>query len=79
MRSTPAIAGPEEPGVVPQLKVLLTIEEAAAAMSIGRTYMYDLVMRRQILSIKVGRKRRIPVSALHEFVARQVQAMQRGA
>ncbi len=54
------------------VKVLLTIDEAAAALSLGRTYCYDLVMRNQIASIKLGRKRRIPVAALHEFVARQL-------
>lgn len=54
------------------VKVLLTIDEAAAALNMGRTYVYDLVMRRQIKSIKLGRKRRIPVAALDEFVTRQM-------
>jgi excisionase family DNA binding protein len=61
-----------EATVQPPIKVLLTIDEVAEALSLGRTYCYDLVMRRQIASIKVGRKRRIPVTALHEFVARQL-------
>jgi hypothetical protein len=29
-------------------------------------------MRREIRSIKLGRKRRIPVTALNDFVARQL-------
>lgn len=53
-------------------KVLLTVEEVAKAMGLGRTYVYELVMRREIRSIKLGRKRRIPVTALDEFVARQL-------
>jgi excisionase family DNA binding protein len=53
-------------------KVLLTVEEVAEAMGLGRTYVYELVMRREIRSIKLGRKRRIPVTALEEFVARQL-------
>lgn len=53
-------------------KLLLTVEEAAESLSLGRTFVYALVMRREILSVKVGRKRRIPVSALEEFVARHV-------
>jgi excisionase family DNA binding protein len=53
-------------------KVLLTVEEVAEAMGLGRTYVYELVMRREIRSIKLGRKRRIPVTALNEFVARQL-------
>ena len=52
-------------------KLLLTVEEAAEALSLGRTYVYGLVMRNQIRSLKVGRKRRIPLAALHEFVAHQ--------
>ncbi len=64
-----AILAPSAP-----VKVLLTIEEAAQALSLGRTYCYDLVMRKQIASIKLGRKRRIPLAALHEFVARQLAA-----
>jgi len=57
--------------VVPS-KVLLTVEEVAEAMGLGRTYVYELVMRREIRSIKLGRKRRIPVTALNDFVARQL-------
>jgi excisionase family DNA binding protein len=60
-------------------KVLLTVEEAAAAMSIGRTRMFELVLRRQIASIKVGRLRLVPVSALHEFVASRMIDLPRGA
>lgn len=60
-------------------KVLLTVEEAAGAMSLGRTYVWGLVMRNEIRSVKVGRKRRIPLSALHEFVARQLAETQKGA
>ena len=61
---------PPPQGAVP--KLLLTVEEAAQALSLGRTFVYDLVMHRKIASIKVGCKRRIPVTALHEFVARQL-------
>lgn len=59
----------QEPAPV---KVLLTVEEVAQAMGLGRTYVYELVMRREIRSIKLGRKRRIPVSALNDFVARRL-------
>lgn len=53
-------------------KVLLTIDEAAQALSIGRTLLYDLLMQKQIASIKVGRVRRVPLAALDEFVTRQL-------
>ena len=61
-------------GVLPsssQQKVLLSMEEAAELMSIGRTLLYDLVMHKRIASIKIGRSRRIPVMALYEFIAQQ--------
>jgi len=60
-------------------RVLLTVEEAASALGLGRTYVWKLVMRNDIHSLKVGRKRRIPVSALHDFVAHQVAAIEKGA
>jgi excisionase family DNA binding protein len=50
------------------LKVLLTVDEAARALSLGRTYTYQLIMCGQIASIKVGRKRLVPLVALRAFV-----------
>jgi excisionase family DNA binding protein len=52
--------------------VLLSVEEAANAMSLGRSFIYELVMRKEIASIKVGRMRRIPIIALQDFVERQL-------
>jgi excisionase family DNA binding protein len=54
------------------VKVLLTIDEAAQALSIGRTLLYDLLMRKQIASIKVGRVRRVPVAAIDAYIHRQL-------
>jgi excisionase family DNA binding protein len=56
----------------PDGKVLLSVEEAANAMSLGRSFIYELVMRKEIASIKVGRMRRIPIMALQDFVERQL-------
>jgi excisionase family DNA binding protein len=53
-------------------KLLLTVDEAAEALSLGRTFFYELLMRGDLASIKIGSRRRIPVSALHEFVVRQI-------
>lgn len=50
---------------------LLTVGEAAQAMGIGRSMLYQLVMRGDIPSIKIGRARRIPVTALDEWIGRQ--------
>jgi excisionase family DNA binding protein len=51
------------------IKLLLTIEEAARALGLGRSSLYELVMKKQIPSVKIGRARRIPVTALEQFVA----------
>ena len=58
--------------VLPSSRDLLSVEEAASAMSLGRSFIYELVMRKEIASIKVGRMRRIPIMALQDFVERQL-------
>jgi excisionase family DNA binding protein len=52
----------------PSTKLLLTVDEAAEALSVGRTLLYGLLMEGKIASIKVGATRRVPVAALHEFI-----------
>ena len=49
-------------------KLLLTPEEAAGVLSIGRTKLYELLSSDEIVSIRVGTARRIPVEALQHFV-----------
>ena len=53
-------------------KLLLTIEEAAQVLSLSRSLLYDLLMSEQIISIKIGRVRRVPVSSLTIYVERQI-------
>jgi excisionase family DNA binding protein len=65
-------------GVQPDMKLLLSVEEAALVLSVGRTLLYDLVMRREIFSVKVGRSRRIPMSALQEFVGHLCEVQKEG-
>lgn len=48
--------------------VLLTVEDAAQALALGRTKVYELVESGALRSVKIGRSRRIPVQALGEFV-----------
>jgi excisionase family DNA binding protein len=49
-------------------KLLLTPEEAAAALSISRSLLYQLLARKRVFSVKVEGTRRIPVRALTEYV-----------
>ena len=47
------------------------MDEAARRLSIGRSLLYELLAAGEIHSIHVGRLRRVPLSALTEFVNRQ--------
>ncbi len=53
-------------------KMLLTMEEAAQVLSLGRNTIYDLVLHKQIASVKIGRLRRVPLEALQAFVDQQL-------
>ncbi|MDT7842493.1 excisionase family DNA-binding protein [Streptomyces justiciae] len=58
--------------------VLLTVEEAARRLRIGRTVCYRLIRSGELESITVGTLRRIPADAPAEYVARR-RAAQRAA
>jgi excisionase family DNA binding protein len=63
--------GPRElPLVLPdgQPKLLLTPEEAARALGIGRTKLYELLATAKLPSVRIGGSRRVSVGALTEFV-----------
>jgi excisionase family DNA binding protein len=51
-----------------EMKVLVSVDEAAAMLSLGRTLVWELVRKKELRSVKVGRTRRILVSSVHEYV-----------
>ena len=51
---------------------LLTVNEAAARLALGRTTVYELIARRELKTIKIGRARRVPESALEQWITQQV-------
>jgi len=51
-------------------KLLLSPEEAAEMLGVGRSRVYDLMRTRQLQSVLIGKSRRVPVAAVHAFVAR---------
>ncbi|QQQ76656.1 helix-turn-helix domain-containing protein [Saccharothrix sp. 6-C] len=53
-----------------QARHLLSVEDAARALSIGRTTMFNLIKTGAIASVQIGRLRRIPLTAIAEFTAR---------
>jgi len=51
-------------------RVLLTVEEAAEQLGIGRTLLYKLIARGEIESIRIGRLRRVPDAAIQDYARR---------
>jgi excisionase family DNA binding protein len=51
-------------------RVLLTVEEAAEQLGIGRTLLYKLIARGEIESIRIGRLRRVPTAAIQDYARR---------
>lgn len=48
--------------------LLLTPEQAAERLGIGRSKVYELIGTGELESVKIGRLRRVPVDALTTFV-----------
>ncbi|MFJ4475241.1 excisionase family DNA-binding protein [Streptomyces xanthochromogenes] len=71
--TTLPIAPAEDPTLV-----LLTVEEAAYRLRIGRTTCYGLIRTGELESVPVGRLRRVPADAVPEYVTR-VRTAQRAA
>jgi excisionase family DNA binding protein len=57
-------------------KLLLTTQEAADVLSVGRSTVYDLIRLRLLRSVKLGRSRLIPATACRELVDRLVAESQ---
>ena len=49
-------------------QLLLTPEEAADVLSVGRSTVYELIRRDRLASVQIGRCRRIPASVLRSYV-----------
>ncbi|MEU9832279.1 helix-turn-helix domain-containing protein [Streptosporangium sp. NPDC048047] len=50
--------------------LLLTVSEAAAALAISRSKLYELIASGAVASVRIDGSRRVPVSALHDYIAR---------
>lgn len=49
--------------------LLLTVDQAALMLSIGRTTMYDLIGSGTIASVHIGKCRRVTLEALEQYIA----------
>ena len=52
-------------------KLLISVEEAAQRLDIGRTLFFELIRSGRIRTIRVGRLRKVPIESLRDFVERQ--------
>lgn len=53
----------------PTTSRVLRVEEAARALGIGRSLVYDLIRSGRLRSFKVGSRRLIPAAAIDEVIA----------
>ena len=60
-------------------KLLLTPEEAADALSIGRSKLYELISDGRLPSVRIDASRRVPTSALLEFIERLQESHEPGS
>lgn len=57
-------------------KLAYSTEDACEALSIGRTQLFDLLREGEIKSVKIGRRRLIPVDSLREYLDRLLAEQQ---
>ncbi|WP_030891275.1 helix-turn-helix domain-containing protein [Streptomyces sp. NRRL F-5053] len=51
---------------------LLTVPQVMARLKVGRSTVYDLIRSRRLPSLTIGRARRVPASALRDFIRDQL-------
>ncbi|GGR61568.1 MULTISPECIES: helix-turn-helix domain-containing protein [Streptomyces] len=52
---------------------LLTVPEVMERLKLGRSTVYDLIRSRRLVSITVGRSRRVPIDAVRDFIDHQIE------
>ncbi len=55
-------------------ELLVSVEDAARALGVGRSLAYELIASGQLARVKLGRRTLVPVRALHEYVERMALA-----
>ena len=53
-------------------KLLLSIEEASEALALGRSLLYQKLQSGELQSVRVGRRRLVPVSAIREYIGKML-------
>jgi excisionase family DNA binding protein len=55
--------------------LLLTVGEAAYLLRVGRSTLYAMIARGEVPFILCGKVRRIPIAALEQWIARQLEQL----
>jgi excisionase family DNA binding protein len=55
------------------MKLLLTPDEAARMIGVGRTKMYALLASGIVPSVRIGKALRVPVTELQEWIERKMR------
>lgn len=63
----------QHPPTTPIEPLLVRVEEAARILSLSRSTIYEMLDSGELPSVRRGVARRIPVTALHAWIARQLQ------
>ena len=50
------------------MQTMMRVEDAAQALGLSRTKTYALVHDGRLRSVKIGKSRRIPTVAVHEYI-----------
>lgn len=53
--------------------VVLEVPEVMTALRLSRSKVYDLIRTNRLASFKEGRARRIPVTALHDYLRTKME------
>ncbi len=60
-------------------RLLVTVDEAARRLSIGRSHLYEYLLRGSLRSVRVGRSRRIASHDLEAFIEELLQDTERNS
>ena len=58
----------------PTGRLTLSVTEASESLGVSRSLMYELVASGQVPSIKLGKRRLVPVSALQKWISSEAKA-----
>ena len=72
MEHTTTLPPAPEPQKPASERILLTVEEAAKRLGIGRTFAWRLVRTGELESVQIGRLRRVHVDAIRGYAAQLI-------